>query len=71
MELPSNDATVKRNPPPEGGGVYGALTFERDRYYLFYGLVEGDEAHSIIRIKEAGQVDRLPLSARELFNSLR
>lgn len=46
-------------------------TFERDRYYLFYGLVEGDEAHSIIRIKEAGQIDRLPLSARELFNSLR
>ncbi|WP_347506741.1 calcium-binding protein [Pseudomonas anguilliseptica] len=26
MELPTNDATVKRKTSPEGGGVYGALT---------------------------------------------
>lgn len=49
----------------------GWKTFERDRYYLFYGRVDGDEEHSIVRVLESGQIDRLPLSARELFNSLR
>lgn len=46
-------------------------TFERDRYYLFYGLVEGDEEHSIVRVLEAGQIDRVPLTARHLFDGLR
>jgi len=49
----------------------GWKTFERDRYYLFYGRVTGDEEHSIVRILESGQIDRVPLSARELFNNLR
>lgn len=49
----------------------GWKTFERDRYYLFYGHVSGDEEHSIVRILESGQIDRVPLSARELFNNLR
>lgn len=49
----------------------GWKTFERDRYYLFYGRVSGDEEHSIVRILESGQIDRVPLSARELFNNLR
>ncbi|WP_347506101.1 hypothetical protein [Pseudomonas anguilliseptica] len=31
MELPTNDATVKRKTSPEGGGVYGALTIHDDR----------------------------------------
>jgi hypothetical protein len=46
-------------------------TFERDRYYIFYGVVEGGETHSIVRIEEAGQIDRLPMTARELFASFR
>ncbi|MGG7647937.1 hypothetical protein ACQ4OB_07890 [Pseudomonas sp. ES4] len=45
--------------------------FERDRYYLFYGLIEGDESHSIVRIKEAGQIDRLSASAKDSIASLR
>lgn len=49
----------------------GWKTFERSHYYIFYGLVEGTEAHMTVRILESGQIDRLPLSAHELFNSLR
>jgi hypothetical protein len=49
----------------------GWQTFERDRYYLFYGRVDGDEDHSIVRILESGQIDRVPLSAREIFNNLK
>lgn len=49
----------------------GWKTFERDRYYLFYGRVDGDEEHSIVKVLESGQIDRVPLSARELFNNLR
>ncbi|PMY37420.1 MULTISPECIES: hypothetical protein [Pseudomonas] len=49
----------------------GWKTFERDRYYLFYGMVEGDEGHSIVRVLEAGQIDRVPSTARQLFDGLR
>jgi len=49
----------------------GWQTFERDRYYLFYGRVEGDEEHSIVRVLEAGQIDRVPLTAKHLFDGLR
>ncbi|MDU8456705.1 hypothetical protein [Pseudomonas syringae group sp. J254-4] len=46
-------------------------TFERDRYYLFYGRVDGNETHSIVRILESGQIDRAPLSSRTLLNNFR
>lgn len=49
----------------------GWKTFERDRYYLFYGMVVGDEEHSIVRVLEAGQIDRVPSTARQLFDGLR
>ncbi|XLM17992.1 hypothetical protein DKB71_04850 [Pseudomonas sp. PLMAX] len=44
---------------------------ERDHYYIFYGLLERNESDSIVRILYPGQIDRLPSSAHELFNSLR
>jgi hypothetical protein len=49
----------------------GWKVFERSHYYIFYGLVEGSESHMTVRILESGQIDRLPLSAHALFNSLR
>ncbi|MDZ5602297.1 hypothetical protein SJI00_05895 [Pseudomonas sp. RP23018S] len=49
----------------------GWKTFERDNYYLFYGTVEGDEDHSIVRVLESGQIDRVPSTARKLFEGLR
>jgi len=49
----------------------GWKVYEKDSYYLFYGLVEGDEAHSIVRVLEAGQIDRVPSTARKLFDGLR
>lgn len=49
----------------------GWKTFERDNYYLFYGVVEGDEDHSIVRVLESGQIDRVPSTARQLFEGLR
>ncbi|KAE9649536.1 MULTISPECIES: hypothetical protein [Pseudomonas] len=49
----------------------GWKTFEKDRYYLFYGAVEGNEEHSIVRVLEAGQIDRVPSTARALFDGLR
>ncbi|WP_259740263.1 hypothetical protein [Pseudomonas brassicacearum] len=49
----------------------GWQTFERDRYYLFYGRVEGNETHSIVKVLESGQIDRVPSTARDLFNGLR
>lgn len=49
----------------------GWKTFERDNYYLFYGVVEGDEGHSIVRVLESGQIDRVPSTARQLFEGLR
>ncbi|MBX8617302.1 hypothetical protein K5D48_09550 [Pseudomonas cichorii] len=46
-------------------------SYERDHYYIFYGLIEGTVAHTTIKILEPGQIDRLPTTARDLFNSLR
>ncbi|MDR0279090.1 MAG: hypothetical protein LBJ37_14515 [Paucimonas sp.] len=48
----------------------GWKTFERDNYYMFYGQVDGDEKHSIIKVLEAGQIDRVPATARQLFDGL-
>lgn len=49
----------------------GWKTSDRDRYYLFYGKVEGDENHSIVRVLQSGQIDRVPSTARYLFDKLR
>lgn len=45
--------------------------FERGHYYIFYGQIDGTETRTSIRILEPGQIDRLPLTAHELFKSLR
>lgn len=49
----------------------GWKNYERDHYYVFYGLVEGNEAHTTIRVLEPGQIDRIPMTAHALFKSLR
>ncbi|QVI77882.1 hypothetical protein KHW13_02770 [Pseudomonas syringae] len=46
-------------------------TYERNHYYIFYGLIEGTLTHTTIKILEPGQIDRLPTTAHNLFNSLR
>jgi hypothetical protein len=45
--------------------------YERAHYYVFYGLVEGGETHTTVRVLEPGQIDRIPMTAHALFNSLR
>ncbi|MCY1454664.1 hypothetical protein D9M71_717450 [compost metagenome] len=49
----------------------GWKTSELDHYYIFYGLLEGDESYSFVRIFELGQIDRPPLTAYGLLNKLR
>ncbi|WP_455914253.1 hypothetical protein [Pseudomonas syringae] len=49
----------------------GWKTSDRDRYYLFYGKVQGDVEHSIVRVLQSGQIDRVPSTARHLFDNLR
>jgi len=47
----------------------GWKTSECGRYYIFYGLLEGHESCSHVRILDSGQIDRFSLS-HALLNSL-
>ncbi|MCQ4308634.1 hypothetical protein NA645_11645 [Pseudomonas stutzeri] len=49
----------------------GWKNYERDNYYIFYGLVEGSERRTTVRVLQPGQIDRIPVSAHKLFDSLR
>lgn len=49
----------------------GWKTSERDHYYIFYGLLECNKSDSLVRVLYPGQIDRLPASTHDLFNSLR
>lgn len=45
--------------------------YERGHYYVFYGKVEGSESHSLVKVLEPGQIDRIPMTAQRFFSSLR
>lgn len=49
----------------------GWRTSELGHYYAFYGMLEVDESYLYVRIMNLGQIDRPPVSANSLFDSLR
>ncbi|KPB37267.1 hypothetical protein QCD83_12525 [Pseudomonas savastanoi pv. phaseolicola] len=71
FNFPSSDHSLSGHCAPAIFEKRQWKTFERGHYYIFYGVIEGTETKTSVRILEPGQIDRLPSSAHDLFRSLR